>query len=101
MCLNRWSSLGFSFLGLFAGAVSAAPIVLDASFDDPANGNGYGPIADWTQSPFPSGNPGFAGGYLTGPAGAGGSFWDNGTVPGEGTSGLVARFKPTRPLATP
>lgn len=98
MCLNHWSFLGVAFVGMFAGAVSAAPIVLDASFEDPTNGNGYGPVADWTQSPFPSGNPGFAGGYLTGAAGAGSAFWDNGTVPGEGVTGLVGAIQAYAPF---
>ena len=98
MRLSVTQSLGILVCGWFTSVAAAGLAVVDASFDDPANVNGYGPIVGWTQSPFPSGNPGFASGYLTGPVTAGSAFWDNGTVPGEGTSGMVGAIQAYSPF---
>ncbi len=98
MRLSITQSLAILVCGWFTSTAAAGLAVVDASFDDPANGNGYGPIVGWTQSPFPSGNPGFASGYLTGPVTAGSAFWDNGTVPGEGVSGKVGAIQTYSPF---
>lgn len=99
MRFTRWNSLGLLFVGMLGGGVSAAPLVLDASFETPVSGtNGYGAVDDWTQDPFPSGNQGFAGGYLTGAVTSGSAFWDNGFVPGEGTSGKVGAIQAFAPF---
>lgn len=85
---NGWVySLGLSLSAVLVGTAAAAPVVLNSSFEDNGPDSPYGPIDDWTQTPYPSGLGGFD--YLSGPSTSSQFPWDNGTVPGEGLTGQV------------
>jgi|GEM_PF-3439768 len=64
-------------------------VVVNPNFSPANSGAGYGPVAGWTQSPFPSALTGFP--YLTGSNDQSQPFWDNGrtNVTEDATVGFV------------